>query len=875
MSDPRNRSKMILIRALAGFAVLSIAKAQCNLQWAGVGAMPGVNGIVYATVMHDPDGAGPAPARLVIGGDFTVAGNVTANRVAAWDPATGAWSALGAGMAGMVGTTTPVVRSLAVLPNGDLVAGGSFTQAGNVAARDVARWNGAAWSGLAAGLNLQVDALAVLPNGDLAAGGRFSASGATSLARIARWNGVSWSSIGTGAPSSNDEVMALTVLPNGDLVAGGAFFSMGGVGGTANLARWNGSAWINFGSGPGGPVRALATMSNGDLAVGGVFTTAGGTPANRIARWNGAAWAAFGTGVSGSASPSVLALLQLPNGDLVAGGSFTAAGGIAASNVARWNGSAWAPFGAGTGEFVLALTLLANGDWIAGGNFTSAGGVAADHLASWNGTAWSAVSASTEVRGMVNVAVSRPDGAIVVGGQFVQAGGVAANRVARFDGATWSPLGAGVSGGAIGTVYSMANLPNGDLVVGGNFATAGGVPASSIARWNGVAWSALGSGVSSNFLTSVFAMVVLPNGDLIVGGEFTFAGGVVANRIARWNGSAWSSFGGSGTSGTIYAMSVLPNGDLVVGGAFTSAGGVAVNNLARWDGTTWSALGAGVDTAVYALTALPDGSVVAGGPFVTAGGAPANAVALWNGSTWSPLGSGMNGSNSAGAVLGLHTLPDGDVLAVGIFASAGGVAAPSVARWSGSAWSAIGSGIQSNPGYVTDDRVVCLCALPDGDILVGGSFTIAGGQAAPNLARLHSPCPATATAYGAGCIGSNGPLVLSATELPWLGGQFRSVTTGIGANSLAFSLLGFSVPGVPLSTLHPAGVAGCDLLASGEAVLLLMPGGGVATAAFPLASAPGYLGLQVRHQTIELEPSSGNVAAVRSSNGLLLTFGVF
>jgi hypothetical protein len=79
-------------------------------------------------------------------------------------------------------------------------------------------------------------------------------------------------------------------------------------------------------------------------------------------------------------------------------------------------------------------------------------------------------------------------------------------------------------------VYALTTLPNGDLIAGGDFTTAGGVPANRIARWNGSAWSALGSGMNSD----VYALTTLPSGDLIAGGGFTTAGGVVAPYIARW-----------------------------------------------------------------------------------------------------------------------------------------------------------------------------------------------------------------------------------------------------------------------------------------------------------------------------------------------------
>jgi hypothetical protein len=74
-----------------------------------------------------------------------------------------------------------------------------------------------------------------------------------------------------------------------------------------------------LGSGTGGAVSALAVLHNGDLVAGGGFLTAGGVAANNIARWNGSSWSAMGV-TAGNA------LTVLPGGDLVAGVSFTSNG---------------------------------------------------------------------------------------------------------------------------------------------------------------------------------------------------------------------------------------------------------------------------------------------------------------------------------------------------------------------------------------------------------------------------------------------------------------------------------------------------------------------------------------------------------------------
>ena len=92
---------------------------------------------------------------------------------------------------------------------------------------------------------------------------------------------------------------------------------------------------------------------------------------------------------------------------------------------------------------------------------------------------------------------------------------------------------------------------------------------------------------------------------------------------------------GSGAADWVYATTVY-NGDLIAGGAFTWAGGVPANHIAKWNGSSWSALGPGLDGAVWGLTVY-NGQLIAVGDFVNAGGINVNFIAAWNGSSWNSI----------------------------------------------------------------------------------------------------------------------------------------------------------------------------------------------------------------------------------------------
>ena len=419
----------------------------------------------------------------------------------------------------------------------------------------------------------------------------------------------------TGLPGANHTVWAIAVDGSGNVYCGGRFTVIGTV--VANcIAKWDGSAWSALGSGMAGGsyysyVNALA-VSGTDLYAGGAFTTAGGVPANCIAKWDGSAWSALGSGVGGD-----VYALAVSGTKLYAGGYFTTAGGMPASNIAKWDGSAWSALGSGMAggtDYTDVSALAVSGtDLYAGGAFATAGGVAATNIAKWDGSAWSALGSGMG-GSYPSVSVLAVSGTtLYAGGSFTTAGGVAASNIAKWDGSAWSALGSGTRGGV-----SALAVNGTTLYAGGSIDTAGGVSVNYIAEWDGSAWSALGSGMNAMVLA-----LAVRGANLYVGGGFTAAGGVLAQYIAQWDGSTWSAWG-SGTDGGVGAL-VVSGTNLYAGGLFWKAGGVTANNVAKWDGSAWSALGSGMGASgfltgsVFSLAADGLGHLFVGGYFFLAG----------------------------------------------------------------------------------------------------------------------------------------------------------------------------------------------------------------------------------------------------------------
>ncbi|MGK0303630.1 MAG: hypothetical protein ACI89X_004526 [Planctomycetota bacterium] len=138
----------------------------------------------------------------------------------------------------------------------------------------------------------------------------------------------------------------------------------------------------------------------------------------------------------------------------------------------------------------------------------------------------------------------------------------------------------------------------------------------------------------------VIALENMPNGDLVVGGWFLEAGGVIANRLARYAGSTWSAFGsgldhnvydivvapnGLGLNGIVNCLKSRPNGDLLTNGHIIMAGSDSAGGRARWDGAIWSAIGAGATSAIERVGLTRDGEVFVAGAFMRLGGMPSDA----------------------------------------------------------------------------------------------------------------------------------------------------------------------------------------------------------------------------------------------------------
>ena len=567
----------------------------------------------------------------------------------------------------------------------------------------VATWNGSSWTTLGGVFNGRMGAMEAFdpdgpgPSGQIIVAGEvFTTVGGIVVNHIAAWLGGAWVPLGSGL--------------------GGGFFVL------------NVGAMALFDDDGPGPIPPA-------LVVGGGFTLAGGVTASCIAKYDGATWSALDSGMgfqdgAPSTGPFVRALLPVDlDGPgpgptrLLVGGSSTKAGPITARGVAAWQGT-WSRLGqAIDGPVETMLSFDPDGAGPAspllciGGNFSIPTDVGvAQRVVFLDGTQW--IPAGGDPGGTPFASVTfdldgnpaTPD-SLIVGGNF---------GVAVWTGSNWNPLPAGgpMPVRALASFDEDGPGPQPPQLFAGILGTG----CQLVKKWNGATWVDVGTGLCGS---AVDALVVFDEDgpgpqppSLIAAGALTSPG----TNIAKWNGIAWQALGGGlGTPSTteiVRALAVFDQGPgstpvLVAAGRFQTP----FSNIAQWNGTSWAGVSGGLTLAppanymgaplsaveVLAMIDL-DGagpapaSLCAGGSFIANGATPMKNIASWNGVSWSPFGAGVSGGFT-GQTVGTPTLANGRVAAIarldpdadgplppglyvgGDFGQAGAASSGRIARW--------------------------------------------------------------------------------------------------------------------------------------------------------------------------------------------------
>lgn len=302
------------------------------------------------------------------------------------------------------------VNVIAVAPNGNLWAGGSFTAIGGVAANRVAFYNGTVWDEPDVGIDDgEVWAIAFGPNDLVYIGGDFNqVNGGTTVNNVVAYTPStdSFSLLDAGGPGLNDAVYGIAVREDEHVFLGGAFTQDNNVPTVLNyITEYDptGDIFAAIGAGPGLDAPVYTVIMDIDhllVLMGGMFTDVnggGGGVMNKVAYWDGAVFGQLGAaapGRPGGFNDDVLGLAVGPDSRVYAVGEFTgeaAPGGATFNYVAVYNRQWWYPLGdIGDGLFggscAWGVCVTKKGEVLIVGDFTSATDCpTATYLAIWDG----------------------------------------------------------------------------------------------------------------------------------------------------------------------------------------------------------------------------------------------------------------------------------------------------------------------------------------------------------------------------------------------------------------------------------------------------------------------------------------------------------
>jgi|GEM_PF-1991441 len=351
------------------------------------------------------------------------------------------------------------------------------------------------------------------------------------------------------------------------------------------------------------------------------------------------------------------------------------------------------------------------------------------------------------VRSVGNI-VHQPDGKILIAGTFLAVNGTTVNNIARLnsDGSLDVSFNTGGTG-ANGYVTRMVLQPDGKIILAGDFTTVNGAAANRLVRLNANGTVDTGFNVGTGPSSVPYAIHLLSDGRLLVGGRFTSFNGTAVNWVVRLQPTGVrdpvfvaEGFGyGLGNYPGVFTMDVQTDGRIVFGGSFGSYAGVPRLGVVRTmpDGASDASFTLdwiGGRQLVYCLRVQGDGKILfTGAELVTGSGDGGVRRALADGSVdpaYTPLNMPFYTSYGSNLIL----LPNSKILICGTFTKIGDLTRRRIARLNSDG--TVDTAFYPSSGANGD--VEHMLRLPDGRILIGGSFSTYNGQERLGIARLFA-----------------------------------------------------------------------------------------------------------------------------------------
>ncbi|MEJ7862321.1 MAG: FG-GAP-like repeat-containing protein [Pyrinomonadaceae bacterium] len=324
------------------------------------------------------------------------------------------------------------------------------------------------------------------------------------------------------------------------------------------------------------------------------------------------------------------------DGKIVIGGGFSSVGGITRNRIARLNtdGSLDLSFNPNVNNFAIeSIVIQPGGKILIAGDFTTVGGESRKYFARLNTNGSLDTSFNPVVEGTGKEIALQSDGKVIVSGSFSGVGGIPRSHIARLNSNGSLDDSFNVStfnSSKVQSIEAIVIQPDGRILIGGFFTMVGNIPHMNFARLN-----ANGS-LDDSFIPNVNAdevdrigvrtITIQSDGKILIGGNFTIVGGVLRNRLARVNanGSLDASFDPN-VNGGVYAIAVQTDKKILIVGYFNNVGGVPRGNFARLNtngSPDDSFLNMNSFGEMKTVAIQTDGKILIGGGFIViAGGA--------------------------------------------------------------------------------------------------------------------------------------------------------------------------------------------------------------------------------------------------------------
>jgi uncharacterized delta-60 repeat protein len=554
-------------------------------------------------------------------------------------------------------------------------------------------------------------------------------------------------------PGNSTAISDIALQADGKIVVVGQFVSIGGTG-RNYVARLedNGTLDASFDPGTGfnAHINAMSAIIDSDnkiIVVGGFDSY------NGVNRKSAARITSTGALDLSFTPPPILsgfiyvAAIQSDNRIVIAGDFYT--NGHLTRNLARLNTDGTLDMSHTAGNKIdsqiLTLTLQSDGKAFTGGSFTLAGDAARRGIARYNtdGSIDNTIfnTPNTGINAVPTSITRQADGKLLVGGRFSLYNGEVRRGMVRIteDGQIDPSFVPDYPILVPGTLRTISIQPDSKIIIGGYLGTNYG--AGMIARMNadGTFDTGFVPGIGGG---EVISTQVQPDGKIIMSGTFQEVNGNDLAGIARLNndGTTDMSFNpGTGANGIVFATALLPDGKILIAGNFSQVNSVSRKNVARLnaDGTVDESFDAGgaANSGVYTIVLQADGKILVAGDFTTFANSNRSCIARLNSDgslDQSFVPSAFQVAGSTPAVTKVLPAADGKIVIAVRFVTPNYIVTTRIARLHANGQQ--DESFETGTGF--NELVYDMTLLEDDKIVAVGNFTNFNGTGRNRIARL-------------------------------------------------------------------------------------------------------------------------------------------